>query len=89
VAAAPSPTYYLNTDAPLYYYSFTDAWIAMAYKSLNEEQRAHLDPMITGFNPIECMLPIIYGGCFEHSQACLPGSANSRFIKSSCPQRCG
>src|SRR5436190_23070184 len=25
-----APTYYLNTDAPLYYYSFTDAWIAMA-----------------------------------------------------------
>src|SRR5215467_10725559 len=21
------PTYYLNSDAPLYYYSFTDAWI--------------------------------------------------------------
>jgi predicted TIM-barrel fold metal-dependent hydrolase len=35
----------------LYYYSFTDAWIAMAYKSLPEEQRARLDPMITGFNP--------------------------------------
>ena len=46
-----APTYYLNTDAPLYYYSFTDAWIAMAYKSLPDEQRARLDPMITGFNP--------------------------------------
>ena len=23
-----APTYYLQTDAPLYYYSFTDAWIA-------------------------------------------------------------
>ncbi len=29
-----APTYYLGTDAHLYYYSFTDAWIAMAYKSL-------------------------------------------------------
>src|SRR5436190_20850502 len=29
-----APTYYLQTDAPLYYYSFTDATIAMAYKSL-------------------------------------------------------
>ena len=48
-----APTYYLNTDAPLYYYSFTDAWIAMAYKSLNAEERAHLDPMITGFNPTD------------------------------------
>ena len=25
-----APTYYLETDAPLYYYSFTDAFIAMA-----------------------------------------------------------
>jgi hypothetical protein len=47
------PTYYLNSDAPLYYYSFTDARIAMAYKSLPEEQRARLDPMITGFNPTD------------------------------------
>jgi amidohydrolase family protein len=47
------PTYYLNSDAPLYYYSFTDAWIAMAYKSLPEEQRARFDPMITGFNPTD------------------------------------
>ena len=46
-----APTYYLNSDAPLYYYSFTDAWIAMAYKSLSETERARLDPMITGFNP--------------------------------------
>lgn len=51
VDADNAPTYYLNTDAPLYYYSFTDAWIAMAYKSLPESQRVRLDPMITGFNP--------------------------------------
>jgi hypothetical protein len=48
-----SPTYYLHTDAPLYYYSFTDAWIATAYKSLTKEQQARLDPMITGFNPAD------------------------------------
>jgi hypothetical protein len=48
-----APTYYLNSDAPLYYYSFTDAWIAMAYKSLTEPQRARFDPMITGFNPTD------------------------------------
>src|SRR5689334_7949554 len=48
-----APTYYLNSDAPLYYYSFTDAWIAMAYKSLTEPQRARFDPMITGFNPAD------------------------------------
>lgn len=47
------PTYYLNTDAPLYYYSFTDAWIAMAYKSLTKEEQARFDPMITGFNPAD------------------------------------
>lgn len=45
------PTYYLNSDAPLYYYSFTDAWIAMAYKSLSKEEQSRFDPMITGFNP--------------------------------------
>ena len=27
-----APTYYLQTDAPLYYYSFTDAYIASAYR---------------------------------------------------------
>ena len=48
-----APTYYLHTDARLYYYSFTDAQIAMAYKSLPAEQRARLDPMITGFNPAD------------------------------------
>ncbi|WP_237068345.1 amidohydrolase family protein [Microbulbifer guangxiensis] len=48
-----APTYYLHTDAPLYYYSFTDAFIANAYLSLPEEQRTRLDPMITGFNPAD------------------------------------
>ena len=48
-----APTYYLNSDAPLYYYSFTDAWIATAYKSLSKEEQARFDPMITGFNPTD------------------------------------
>ena len=48
-----APTYYLQTDAPLYYYSFTDAHIAMAYRSLSKEQQARFDPMITGFNPAD------------------------------------
>ena len=48
-----APTYYLNSDAPLYYYSFTDALIAMAYKSLPKEQQTRFDPMITGFNPTD------------------------------------
>jgi predicted TIM-barrel fold metal-dependent hydrolase len=48
-----APTYYLQTDANLYYYSFTDAHIAMSYNSLNEEQKKRFDPMITGFNPTD------------------------------------
>jgi hypothetical protein len=48
-----APTYYLNTDAPLYYYSFTDAWIAMSYRSLTKEEQSRFDPMITGFNPTD------------------------------------
>src|SRR6187401_1619654 len=48
-----APTYYLQTDAPLYYYSFTDAYIAMAYRSLSPAERARFDPMITGFNPAD------------------------------------
>ncbi|HEY7056245.1 MAG TPA: amidohydrolase family protein [Vicinamibacterales bacterium] len=48
-----APTYYLHTDAPLYYYSFTDAYIASVYKSLSKEEQARFDPMITGFNPAD------------------------------------
>ena len=48
-----APTYYLQTDAPLYYYSFTDAYIAMAYLSLTRQEQARFDPMITGFNPTD------------------------------------
>jgi len=48
-----APTYYLQTDAPLYYYSFTDAFIAAAYKSLTPTEQARFDPMITGFNPAD------------------------------------
>lgn len=48
-----APTYYLGSDAPLYYYSFTDAWIAMAYRSLTDSEKARFDPMITGFNPAD------------------------------------
>jgi predicted TIM-barrel fold metal-dependent hydrolase len=48
-----APKYYLDTDAPLYYYSFTDAVIATAYGSLSAAQKARFDPMITGFNPAD------------------------------------
>jgi hypothetical protein len=48
-----APTYYLQSDAPLYYYSFTDAYIATAYLKLPPAQQRRLDPMITGFNPAD------------------------------------
>lgn len=48
-----APTYYLASDAPLYYYSFTDAYIAMSYKSLSKKEQERFDPMITGFNPTD------------------------------------
>jgi hypothetical protein len=48
-----APTYYLHTDAPLYYYSFTDAYIASVYRALPREAQARFDPMITGFNPAD------------------------------------
>ena len=35
-----APKYYLQTDAPLYYYSFTDAYIAATYLSLTADERA-------------------------------------------------
>src|SRR5262245_10226082 len=48
-----APTYYLDSDSPLYYYSFTDAAIAMAYRSLPKADQSRFDPMITGFNPAD------------------------------------
>jgi hypothetical protein len=48
-----APWYYTQTDAPLYYYSFVDAMLAMAYRSLTPEQQARFDPMIIGFNPAD------------------------------------
>lgn len=46
-----APTYYLHSDAPLYYYSFTDAYIAKVYQQLDSKIQQRFDPMITGFNP--------------------------------------
>ncbi len=48
-----APTYYLQSDAPLYYYSFTDAVIATQYLALPPDEKKRLDPMITGFNPAD------------------------------------
>jgi predicted TIM-barrel fold metal-dependent hydrolase len=48
-----APTYYMDTDARLYYYSFTDADIAERWLALSPAERARFDPMITGFNPTD------------------------------------
>src|SRR5579872_3299105 len=48
-----APDYYLASDAHLYYYSFVDANIAMAYRSLTKAEQQRFDPMITGFNPTD------------------------------------
>jgi hypothetical protein len=53
VSGATAPTYYLQSDAPLYYYSYVDAHIAVAYRSLSKAEQARVDPMITGFNPAD------------------------------------
>src|SRR4029079_8820080 len=44
-----APTYYLQSDAPLYYYSVTDAHSGSQYRSLTRDEQARFDPMITGF----------------------------------------
>ena len=48
-----APSYYLQSDAPLYYYSFADAYLARLYEKLKPEQQARFDPMIIGFNPAD------------------------------------
>ncbi len=48
-----APTYYLDADTALYYYSFTDAYIAQQYLGLSKEEQARFEPMITGFNPAD------------------------------------
>ncbi len=48
-----APAYYLQTDAPMYYYSFTDAWIATQYNSLPAAEKQRFDPLISGFHPAD------------------------------------
>lgn len=47
------PNYYLGPKAELYYYSFVDALVARDYERLSKSDKARLDPMITGFNPMD------------------------------------
>jgi predicted TIM-barrel fold metal-dependent hydrolase len=73
-----APDYYLLADSELYYYSFTDAIIADQYLRLPAEDRARIDPMITGFNPTDMyaaehirrvllMYPGVFSGIGEFS----------------------
>jgi predicted TIM-barrel fold metal-dependent hydrolase len=48
-----APTYYLDADTALYYYSFTDAFIAQQYLGLSGPEQQRFEPMITGFNPAD------------------------------------
>jgi hypothetical protein len=72
-----APTYYLQTDAPLYYYSFTDAFIASAYRGLPKDQQARFDP-VTGFNPADMYAVDHPAGAQDVSRR-FTGSASSRF----------
>ncbi len=45
------PRYYLGDDAPLYWYSATDAILAEAIRSLSAAQRERIHPFLSGFNP--------------------------------------
>ena len=82
-----APVYYLQTDAPLYYYSFTDAYIAMAYRSLTPEQQKRFDPMITGFNPADMYAAEHIRRVLKTFRGVFPVSANSRSTKSLCLRR--
>jgi len=78
VSGDQAPTYYLHSDAELYYYSFTDAIIAEEFRRLTPAEQKRFDPMITGFNPTDmyavdhirrCLLmyPGVFSGIGEFS----------------------
>jgi predicted TIM-barrel fold metal-dependent hydrolase len=48
-----APNYYMGPKAGMYYYSFIDTMVAMDYLKLSEADKARLDPMIVGFNPMD------------------------------------
>lgn len=70
------PRYYQGDDAPLYWYSATDAILAEAVRAMTPAQRARVHPFLSGFNPndknatahIETMLrlyPDVWAGIGE------------------------
>lgn len=52
-SAPREPRYYMGDEAPVYYYSATDALLADAIRALPAEQRERLHPFIAGFNPTD------------------------------------
>ena len=82
-----APTYYLESDAPLYYYSFTDAVIAMEYLALRPEERQRFDPMITGFNPADMYAADHIRRVLQTFPVCLKASASSRYTRNSCRRK--
>ncbi|MES2207638.1 MAG: amidohydrolase [Pseudomonadota bacterium] len=48
-----APNYYLGPKGELYYYAFADAMVAREYEKLSQADKARLDLMITGFNPMD------------------------------------
>lgn len=72
------PNYYSGPKAGVYYYSLIDAMIAMEYRKLSAVDKARLDPMIVGFNPMDqygaqhikrmlLMYPGVFAGIGEFS----------------------
>ena len=47
------PNYYLGPKAGMYYYSAVDALLAVEFLKLSAADKARLDPMIVGFNPMD------------------------------------
>jgi hypothetical protein len=47
------PNYNMGPKAGMYYYSFIDMMVAVDYLKLSEADKARLDPMIVGFNPMD------------------------------------
>lgn len=52
-SAPKAPRYYMGDEAPVYYYSATDAMLAQDILALPAEQQARLHPFISGFNPTD------------------------------------
>jgi len=52
-SAPKEPRYYMGDEAPVYYYSATDALLADAILALPASQQARLHPFIAGFNPTD------------------------------------